>query len=116
MTCPLPISFTVYTGKDNTVSLPVEGVDGAIVADLSVVTRVTFTVGSTTVDSDTAPGSIWWTGSVAFRGSTVDAIALKLGGAGLAAGRYTDCALVIYTAAAPNGLRIETPITVTVQA
>lgn len=83
----------VYNGRDNTVELSLS-VDGAAITHTSI-TRVQLVVGATTLDSQTAP--------TLFDFDQADRLILKLGTAGLTAGRHT-ARLVIYDAGHANGL------------
>lgn len=81
---------------------------GTAITDLSYITRVVFIVGGYSVDSSTAPTAIWWTDSetrtVTIDGAessfTGDVLKIQAGPelatAGLTAGEYDECCLVIY--------------------
>lgn len=116
MSCPVPLQATVYNGRDNELEFPIFDSAG-VVTDLSTVTRVTITIGTTTIDSDVVGSSvIWWTETASYRGATVDVLKMVLGGQGLAVAEYADCELVIYDADHTNGRRIENPIKIEVVA
>lgn len=108
------ISESVYNGRDNAIVAVLLNNDAPI-ADLSSVTRVTFTVGATTIDSDVVGSTVvWWTDSITYRGVSTNVIKLKLGGQSLTAGEYGGCELVIYDSVLTNGVQIENPFKVTV--
>lgn len=116
--CALPVTGQVFLGRDNPITLVLFG-DGAVLSDLSGVTRVTvdFDGGATVIDSDTAPaGTIWWTDAKSWRGQTVDVLRLKLGAESIVAGDYADVVIVVYDATYPNGLRLEAPVQIEVVA
>lgn len=118
MYCAAPILAGVYSGRDNVISLVLVA-DGAVLSDLSGVTRVTVDLdsGTTVIDSDIAGSSvIWWTDSEAHRGETVDVLRMALGSEAIAAGTYDDVEIVVYDATYPDGLRVENDIRLTVHA
>jgi uncharacterized phiE125 gp8 family phage protein len=85
----------VYLGKDNAINLTLKS-DGVAV-DLASVTRMTLTMGTVTVDSDTSAGAFDWSGG---NGSLV----LSLGGvSSLIEGIY-DAELAIYDPSNEEGL------------
>ena len=101
MTCS--VSETVYLNRDNTIQLVLSS-DGVAVADLSAITRIVVTVGSTTIDSAVVGSSvIWWTDQDTYDGALVDVLKLKLGHQSLSAGAYEDCRITYYDPARPNG-------------
>jgi hypothetical protein len=116
MTCATVINVPVYTGRDNDFAIALESPSGGYMSDLSSITRVTLTVGETTVDS-AVDGSevVWWTDTDTYLNETVGVIKFRLGGVGLTAGTYTDCALVYYTAEADDGWQVDNPIKVVVK-
>ena len=109
------ISEQVYNGRDNIITLVLSNL-GAVLTDLSGVTRCTVKIdGSTTVDSAVAgSGVIWWTDSITWRGVSTDVLRLKLGGQSITAGEYSGCEVVIYDATLTNGAQIESPLKLTV--
>jgi len=118
MSCASRIAARVYLNRDNILQLVLFR-DGDVLTDLSAVTRVTVDLdgGTTVVDSDIAGGSvIWWTDTTQYRGREVDILSLQLGDQGITAGVYEDVAVVIYDAVYTNGLRLETPLKLTVTA
>jgi len=118
MACSNPIAAPVYIGRDNIIQLVLFR-DGAVLDDLSGVTRVTVDLdgGTTVIDSDIAGGSvIWWTGTAQYHAQTVDVLSLQLGDQSIPAGTYTDVKLVLYDAVYTNGLQLENTIKLTVQA
>lgn len=88
-----------FNGRNNTIDLLLKA-DGAAV-DLSDVTRMTLTVGSTTLDSATHPAYFDWVHTPAVTGKLV----LALGAAGLTAGEYQRATLVVYSADNVSGVR-----------
>ena len=113
--CVYPLAVTVYDGLDNDFAVALESADGGYMTSLAGVTRVTLTVGSTTIDSDVVGSSvIWWTDTETFRGEAVGVIKFKLGGQSIAAGEYADCALVVYDTTYTGGFRMANPFKVTV--
>lgn len=117
MSCPVNIAAAVYSGRDNPITL-VLSADGAVLTDLSAVTRVLVVLNDTTsVDSDTAsPGAITWDDSLTYRGAATDVLRLVLGGEALPAGTYEAVELVIFDTRYPNGLRVENAIKLVVSA
>ena len=116
MSCSAPIAAAVYTGRDNVISLVLEA-DGERLADLSAVTRVTVDLdgGMTVIDSDVVGASvIWWTDQVSYRGALTDVLRLQLGDQSLAVGTYDDVEIILFDVTYPLGLRIETPVRITV--
>lgn len=112
MTCAPAIALNVYNGRDNVETLVLFR-DGAVISDLSGVSRVTVDVdgGTTVIDSAVVGSSvIWWTDTTTYRGSTVDVLRLQLGGQSITAGTYTGVEIVTYDATYPNGLRVENTI------
>lgn len=100
------IRFTVYNNRDNIEELVLRDRVGALVTDLSSTTRVVVVVGGTEIDSAVDAAAIWWTDSetravqvsgedVSFTG---DVLKLQLGHAGLTAGKYTGCCLLLFDA------------------
>jgi len=105
------IVFDIFLDRANIQELvirlpPAQG--GTLVTDLSGTTRAVFTVGGYSVDSATAPTAIWWddseTRTVTVDGAdesfTGDVLKIQAGPelstAGLTAGEYEDCCLVLY--------------------
>lgn len=88
---------------------------GTAITDLSDKTRIVFTVGGYQVDSDDASTAIWWddseTRTITIDGAeesfTGDVLKLQVGPelstAGLTAGDYENCCLVVYDAAHTEG-------------
>ena len=115
MGCDTAIAAPVYNGYDNELRLILFNA-GQALADLSGLTRVTVSPGgaAAVIDSDTAPGAIRWSDQESYRGQAVDVLTLKLGGEGLPAGVYEGVELVIYDAVYINGLKLETPLKLTV--
>jgi len=111
-------AFQVDLDTDNSVDIRVENADGESETSLSTVTRATFDIGDTTVDSDVDGSSvIWWTDTVEWRGTTIAVVSLRLGQvAGLAAGTYEGCRLTLYTTTLTNGWRYQSEFKVTVKA
>ncbi len=99
----LPIE-TIYNGADNSIQYVLLEKNQPIV-DLSSLTRVTFTIGSTTIDSDVVgSGVIWWTDQTDYFGVTTDIVSAALGGQGLTVGDYPNSRITIYDPANPNGI------------
>lgn len=117
MRCAPTISAPVFLGRDNLVRLVLSH-DGAVLSDLSALTRVVVDFGDgVTVDSDTVGLSvIWWTDTTLHRGETVNVLTLQLGGQAIAAGTYDDVTIVVYDSTYTNGLQLENPIRITVHA
>lgn len=114
--CATPISETVYNGKDNVLTLVLDA-DGAVLVDLSGLTRATVDIdgGTTVIDSDLVASSvIWWTDTVQHLGVTTDVLRLKLGGQSITAGTYTGVDITVYDTTYPNGLQVENNVTLTV--
>lgn len=108
-------AFQVDNGTDNHVDIAVENANGDYETSLATVTRVTFTIGDSTIDSDVVGDDvIWWTDTISYRGETIAVISLRLGGQSITAGTYTGCKLTVYTAALTNGWRYATAYRVTV--
>lgn len=86
----------VFLGRDNPVQ--VQFLQGADPFDSSPITRTVVSQGADNVlaDSDQSPGLLSWSG---------DILTLKLGNAGIAAGRYR-VRVIVYTATYPDGLVI----------
>ena len=116
MPCLDAIAAPVYAGRDNVLTLVLYA-DGVLLADLSGVTRAVVDLdgGTTVIDSDSAPGAIWWTDTANHRGQSVDVLTLQLGNQGIAAGTYSGVEVILYDSTYPNGLQVENPITLTVQ-
>ncbi len=112
------IKFKIWLDRANiqelVVQLP-ESQGGTAVTDLSYITRIVFIVGGYQVDSSVAPTAIWWddseTRTITINGAdesfTGHIIKLQVGPefstAGLTAGEYEDCCLVIYDATHVEG-------------
>lgn len=95
---------TIYDGRDNVISLVILE-DGAPVADLSGLTRVVFTVGGVTVDSDdVGTDVIWWTDTDTYETQTVDVLKLRLGHQAIPVGSYSDGCLVLFDSVSTNGI------------
>lgn len=94
----------VYNGRDNTVELALM-VD-RIPIDHTTITRAVLTAGATVVDSASSPALFDFTHP--------DRLVMKLGSAGLAAGKHSF-RLVVYDAQHPNGWAWEPTIELTVQ-
>ena len=111
-------NFKIYLDRSNIQELVLRAPNsqgGAAITDLTQISRVIFSVGGYSVDSDTSPTAIWWNDTVT-RTITVDgaeesftgqALKLQVGPelstAGLTAGEYDECCLVIYDADHPEG-------------
>ena len=90
------LSEIIYNGKDNVIARVILEDDGAV-ADLSIITRVKFSVGGVTVDSDTAPaGTIWWTDQGTYEGATVDFLKMRLGHSNIPVGNYANGCLTLF--------------------
>lgn len=79
------------------------------VEDLSYITRVVFSCGGATIDSDTAvAGTVWWdeqtTYSINGVDTLIDCIKFRFGRLELSEGKYHDGYLRLYDASAPNGI------------
>lgn len=112
MACFASVAAVIYNGTDNTISLVLIA-DGAVLADLSAVTRAVVDIdGTTIIDSDVVGSTvIWWTDSQLYRGQSVNVLRLRLGGQGIAAGAYPDVKITIYDGVNYlNGLRVENPL------
>jgi hypothetical protein len=83
----------VYLSRDNIIELSLT-VDGTPI-DHTIINRVKIKVGSTVLDSNTAP--------LLFDMTNTNRLILKLATAGITAGRYNS-ELVIYDATHSNGL------------
>ena len=117
MGCVRPIVQPIYNGTDNVIRLALEGDDGALLASLAAITRVTLLIGATLIDSDVVGSSvIWWTDTATLEAQSVGVVSLKLGGEALAAGTYDDCVLTTYDATNVNGLRYAPTLSLTVYA
>jgi len=95
---------TVYDGRDNINQLVIfEGDE--LVSDLSHVTRIVFTVGGVTVDSDVVDSdTIWWDDQDTYNGTTTDVVKLRLGHQSIPLGTYTDGCLVLFDVVNDDGL------------
>ncbi len=116
MNCYATIKSPVYNGSDNIITLVLIA-DGAVLADLSGVTRVVLDLdgGTTVIDTDVVGGGvIWWTDQSEYRGQTVDVLRMQLGDQNIAAGTYSDVALTVYDSIYLNGLRVENDLVLTV--
>ena len=116
MSCSPSIAAPVYSGRDNVITLVLEA-DGARLADLSAVTRVTVDLdgGTTVIDSDVVGGSvIWWTDQITYRGAATDVLRLQLGDQSLPAGTYGDVGITLFDATYVLGLRVENTVRLTV--
>ena len=104
MTCAvLPIEI-IYNGADNSIQYVLLD-KGQPIVDLASLTRVTFTIGTTTIDSDVVgSGVIWWSDQAEYYGTTVDIVSAKLGGQGLTAGDYPNSRITIYDPVNLNGI------------
>ena len=92
------MSEIVFLAHDNTIDLLLKA-DGTA-QDLSAVTKITATFGSTTITStDKAAGAIKWDQS----GYDTGEIRLDLGGESITAGSYYT-AIVVYDATNTNGV------------
>lgn len=81
---------------------------GSLVTDLTSITRIVFTAGGYQVDSAVSATAIWWDDSVtrtvpvdgadtAFTGEIIKLqVGPELSTAGLTAGTYDNCCLIIY--------------------
>lgn len=109
------IAEAVYNGRDNIITLVLSN-NGAVITDLSGLTRATVKIdATTTIDSAVAgSGVIWWTDSVSYRGTSTNVLRFKLGGQAITAGEYAGCEVVIYDATLTNGVQIESPLKLTV--
>ena len=88
---------------------------GALLTDLTHVTQVDLIVNGYTIDSSVSPTAIWWDDTVtrtvtvdgadqSFTGNAVKIQAgPELSTAGLTAGEYDDCCLVIYDTSHTEG-------------
>ena len=87
------VEADIWNGHDNIVSVLIR--EDGVAKDLSGVTRMVLTVGSTVVDTATAPLAITWDAN--------GKVNLKLGSQGLAVGTHA-CELVAYDPAGVNGV------------
>jgi hypothetical protein len=85
-------TLTVYAGPTNSISLQLT--TGGDAQSLAAVTRWQFTIGATTLDSDTTPALFDWTTS---------ATTLTIDLSGVNDGRYDSCTLTYFDASAPTG-------------
>jgi len=107
-------SARVYNGRDNIISLVLLD-DGAVMVDLSPVTRATVEVAGVLIDSAVSgPTVIWWSEQAEYEGQMVDVLRLRLGEQSIPAGVYNDVDIVIYDGVYINGLRVQTPVEFTV--
>lgn len=89
-------------GRDDIASYALTN-DGAIVADLSSITRVVVELRGATLDSSVQPALFDWTIKRTVDGQSVDVLAINFGMAGLAATVY-DATIVTYDPSNPNGV------------
>lgn len=107
------LSFKIFLDRANIQELVLQLPDsqgGTAITSLSHITRVVFIVGGYSIDSATAATAIWWTDTetrtITINGAeesfTGELLKLQVGPelstAGLTAGEYEDCCLVIYDA------------------
>ena len=106
----------IYIGHDNAIERVLTE-DGAPV-QLDSITRVVLTINGVDYDSDELGSDVmWWTDTKEsdYFEETVDVLKIKLGGqAGLVAGVYSGCRLVIYDADNTAGVVWENDIVATV--
>ena len=109
------IAEAVYNGRDNNITLVLSN-NGAVITDLTGLTRATVKLDdSTTIDSDIAGSSvIWWSDSVTYRGVSTNVLRLALGGQSLTAGEYSNCEVVVYDSVLTNGAQLQSPLKLTV--
>ena len=104
MVCAVLPLETIYNGSDNSIQYVLLD-QGAPITDLSSLTRVTFKIGSTVIDSDVVGSSIiWWTDQTDYFGTTTDIVSAALGGQGLTAASYPNSRITVYDPANPNGI------------
>lgn len=104
MVCAVLPVETIYNGKDNAIQYVLLN-SGDPIIDLSSVQRVTFTIGTTTIDSDVVgSGIIWWTDQADYFGVTTDIVSAALGGQGLSAGSYPNSRMTVYDPANASGI------------
>ena len=109
------IAESVYNGRDNIITLVLSN-NGAVITDLTGLTRVTVKMdATTTIDSDVVGSSvIWWSDSVTYRGASTNVLRLALGGQSLTAGEYSGVEVVVYDATLTNGAQLQSPLKLTV--
>lgn len=105
------IKFDIFLDRANIQELVLQSPasqGGAAITDLSDKTRMVFTAGGYQVDSAVAATAIWWSDSetrtISINGAdtsfTGDVVKLQVGPelstAGLTAGEYENCCLVVY--------------------
>jgi len=105
------LKFDIWLDRANIQELVMqqpESQGSALITDLSAFTRMVFMIGGYQVDSATAPTAIWWDdsetrtvtvdgGAQAFTGDVVKLqVGPELSTAGLTAGEYENCCLVVY--------------------
>lgn len=101
-------TITAVRGSDN-ITAWIITVGGDPVVDLSYITRVVFSCGGATIDSDSAdPGTVWWDEQTTYPvdrvDTLVDCIKFRFGRLALSEGRYHDGYLRLYDAGSPNGI------------
>ena len=114
MPCTASVLASIYTGRDNRISLVLFG-NGAVITNLAGVTRAVIEIGGQTIDSDVVGQTvIWWYESVPYRGEDIDVLRFKLGGQGIPAGTYDDVEITVFDSVYANGLQVENDIKITV--
>ena len=104
MVCAVLPLETIYNGSDNSIQYVLLD-NGNPIIDLNSITKITFKIGTTVIDSDAVgPTVIWWTDEVDYFGVTTDIVSAKLGGQGLTAGSYPNSRITVYDPANPNGI------------
>lgn len=107
-TCSTVADFEVYQDTDGVFGMFLLK-QGAVIEDLSFITRVVLACGTESVDSDSAPaGSIWWTDQGEYLGVTADVLNFKLGiGSLFTDGLKEGCRLTVYDMVNVNGIPYE---------
>lgn len=90
------ITEDLWNGRDNVVVIQI--LEDLVPKDMTAVTRIVITVGSTVVDSDTSPTAITWEGATG-------KVTLKLGGESIPDGTHA-CELVAYDPINSNGVML----------